>query len=181
MEIFLFQCFKDEEGKEHFCIFKNLKDMSKNIADNTPIVRFHSECLTGDVFASLKCDCGEQLEQSLKLINEKGGMIIYLRQEGRGIGLFNKINAYSLQDKGLDTIQADDKLGFSKDLRSYSTAEFILKHHNIKKIKILTNNPLKTKGLKEIQIEEMLPIIVEANKHNKKYLQIKKEQMGHKL
>jgi GTP cyclohydrolase II len=137
--------------------------------------------LTGDAIGSLKCDCRDQLEYALKAINTKGGMVIYLRQEGRNIGLLNKTNAYALQDMGLDTVQANHQLGFKTDERSYEVVEFILEHFGIKKIKLLTNNPKKIESLENIEIVERLPIIIEANKYNKNYLKTKKEQMGHLL
>jgi len=163
----------EKEGKEHLVIFKNIPEI--------PIVRIHSECLTGDALGSLKCDCGEQLEYALKLINEKGGMVIYLRQEGRGIGLFNKVNAYALQDKGFDTVEANHQLGFEADLRDFSIVEEILSHFNINKIKLLTNNPKKEFSLKNIEVVERIPIKIKPNPHNEFYLQTKKEKMGHIL
>ena len=111
-------------------------------------LRIHSECLTGDAIGSLKCDCRDQLEASLKYIEENGGMVIYLRQEGRNIGLLNKINAYNLQDKGFDTIEANHQLGFKADERTYEVVDFILNHYGIKEVNLLTNNPLKTSRTK---------------------------------
>lgn len=170
---FLIQSFK-ERDKEHLVIFTQE-------LNSTPIVRIHSECLTGDALGSLKCDCGAQLQEALKRINKEGGMIIYLRQEGRNIGLLNKVNAYALQDKGFDTIQANHQLGFSADARTYDIVETILEHFNIDTIRLLTNNPLKLDALKGITIKERLPIIIDNNEHNKSYLHVKKEQMGHLL
>ncbi|MCR8708756.1 GTP cyclohydrolase II [Campylobacter sp. RM5063] len=167
---FNIQSFK-ENDKEHLCIFKGKLKKEVNI-------RIHSECLTGDVLGSLKCDCGEQLDFSLKYIQEHGGMVIYLRQEGRGIGLFNKINAYALQDKGFNTIEANHQLGFKADERSYEIVEFILKHYKISKINLLTNNPEKLNSLKE-KINLRVPILIKANRFNKDYLEIKYTQMGH--
>ncbi|MCV3445824.1 GTP cyclohydrolase II [Campylobacter lari] len=167
---FNIQSFK-ENDKEHLCIFKGKFDKEVNI-------RIHSECLTGDVLGSLKCDCGEQLEFSLKYIQEHNGMVIYLRQEGRGIGLFNKINAYALQDKGFDTIKANHQLGFKADERSYEIVDFILKHYGISKVNLLTNNPEKLHSLKE-KINLRIPVLIEANRFNKDYLEIKHTQMGH--
>jgi len=160
--------------KEHLVIFKEP-------LGEVPIVRVHSECLTGDAIGSLKCDCRDQLEFALKEIAKDGGMVIYLRQEGRNIGLLNKTNAYALQDKGLDTIAANHQLGFKTDERSYEVVEFILEHFNIKKIKLLTNNPKKIESLHEIEIVERLPIIIKSNQYNEFYLQTKKDQMGHLL
>jgi len=170
---FKIQSFKEGE-KEHLVIFtENLPEI--------PLVRIHSECLTGDALGSLKCDCGEQLEYAMKEINKHGGMIIYLRQEGRGIGLFNKVNAYALQDRGLDTVEANHQLGFEADMRDFSIVEEILKHFNIKKIKLLTNNPKKEFAFKEIKVEKRIPIIVKPNPFNKNYLKTKKEKLGHKI
>jgi len=170
---FKIQSFKEGE-KEHLVIFtEKLPEI--------PLVRIHSECLTGDALGSLKCDCGEQLEFALREINKKGGMVIYLRQEGRGIGLFNKVNAYALQDKGFDTVEANHQLGFEADLRDFSIVEKILKHFNIKKIMLLTNNPKKEFAFKEIKVEKRIPIIIKPNPFNKDYLKTKKEKLGHKI
>jgi len=170
---FKIQSFKENE-KEHLVIFtKKLPEI--------PIIRIHSECLTGDALGSLKCDCGEQLEYAMKEIQKHGGMIIYLRQEGRGIGLFNKVNAYALQDRGFDTVEANHQLGFEADMRDFSIVEKILKEFNIKKIKLLTNNPRKEFALKEIEVIERLPIKIKPNPFNENYLRTKKEKLGHKL
>ena len=147
-------------------------------------LRVHSECLTGDVFGSIKCDCQKQLELAIKYIAQNGGMIIYHRQEGRNIGLLNKVNAYSLQDAGKDTIEANLALGFKEDEREYSIVEYILKDLNIKKINILTNNPAKIEfleNIKDLKIAKRIPAIIEPNCYNKDYLRTKKEQMGHML
>jgi GTP cyclohydrolase II len=160
--------------KEHLVIFK------EPLSD-TPTVRVHSECLTGDAIGSLKCDCRDQLEFALHEIEKEGGMVIYLRQEGRNIGLLNKTNAYALQDKGLDTVAANHQLGFRTDERSYEVVEFILEHFKIKKIKLLTNNPKKIESLNDIEIVERLPIIIKSNQYNEYYLKTKKDQMGHLL
>ncbi len=168
---FKIQAFKENE-KEHLAI---LKEPLKEV----PIVRIHSECLTGDALGSLKCDCRDQLATALKTVNQNGGMVIYLRQEGRNIGLLNKVNAYALQDKGLDTVEANHQLGFLADERNYEIVEYILNYYNIKKIKLLTNNPKKILGFKDIKIVERLPIIVDANDYNEEYLKVKKEKMGH--
>ena len=155
---FKIQTFK-EGHKEHLVIFKD------PIAD-IPVVRVHSECLTGDAIGSLKCDCRDQLEFALAEIEKQDGMVIYLRQEGRNIGLLNKVNAYALQDKGLDTVEANHQLGFNADERSYEIVEYILEHYGIKKIKLLTNNPKKIESLEGIEIVERLPIVVDSNVHN---------------
>lgn len=127
----------------------------------------------------MKCDCGEQLDFALRYIQANGGMVIYLRQEGRGIGLLNKINAYALQDTGLDTVEANLKLGFKDDERDYKIVEFIFKHYGISKINLLTNNPSKLESLKFVQVMSRVPVIIEANSFNKDYLQVKHEKMGH--
>lgn len=168
---FKIKSFK-EGCKEHLAIY------SKNLAE-VPIVRVHSECLTGDAIGSLKCDCRDQLEYALKLASETNGMVIYLKQEGRNIGLLNKVNAYALQDKGFDTVAANHQLGFRADERTYEMVTFILHHFGIKKIKLLTNNPDKIKSISDIEIVERIPIIMDSNEHNKGYLSVKKEQMGH--
>ena len=170
---FKIQAFQ-EWPKEHLCIFKG--EIKDGLA-----VRIHSECLTGDVLGSLKCDCGPQLQYALKYINKHGGMVIYLRQEGRNIGLFNKVNAYALQDEGLNTIEANLKLGFKADERDYSVVEAILRYYALKKIRLLTNNPIKLSVLSDTEVLERLPIIIKANEHNKDYLKVKQEQMGHLL
>lgn len=170
---FKIQTFK-QGHKEHMAIFKEP-------LCEVPIVRVHSECLTGDAIGSLKCDCRDQLEASLATIEEKGGMVIYLRQEGRDIGLLNKVNAYALQDQGLDTIEANHQLGFLADQRTYEIVETILEHFGVSKIKLLTNNPKKMEGLKGIEILERLPIVITPNEHNENYLKVKKEQMGHMM
>ncbi len=171
---FKIQVFKDEMNKEHMAIF------SDDLAD-VPIVRVHSECLTGDVMGSVKCDCGEQLDYALDVISKEGGMVIYHRQEGRNIGLLNKINAYALQDKGFDTVEANHQLGFKADERTYEIVEFILKYFEIDRLKLLTNNPKKLESLGKIEIVERLPIQIESNPHNEAYLNVKRDQMGHML
>ena len=168
---FKIQSFK-EGIKEHLVIYKEPLHVN-------PLVRIHSECLTGDTIGSLKCDCRDQLEYALKLIEKEGGMVIYLRQEGRNIGLLNKVNAYALQDKGFDTIEANHQLGFKADERTYEIVVFILKHFGINAIRLLTNNPRKLESLKGIEITERVPVVIESNPYNEGYLKTKKEQMGH--
>ena len=148
------------------------------------LVRVHSECLTGDVFHSLRCDCGDQLDVALNLIESEGsGIVIYLRQEGRGIGLKHKIKAYKLQEEGLDTVEANEKLGFKPDLRDYGIGAQILKKLGAKKLTVLTNNPKKLIGLEGhgLEITSRRPIIVGENKNNSGYLKTKKEKLGHIL
>jgi len=167
---FLIQSFK-EGIKEHLVIMTEKYPEVVN-------VRIHSECLTGDVMGSIKCDCQAQLNFALEYINKNGGMVIYLRQEGRGIGLLNKVNAYSLQDAGLNTIEANHQLGFKSDQRTYDMVDFIFDYYGIKKIKLLTNNPDKLNKIK-VDIVERIPIIVGKTDENSSYLQVKKDEMGH--
>lgn len=148
------------------------------------LVRVHSRCTTGDVFHSLRCDCGEQLEKSVEMIKTEGaGVIIYLDQEGRGIGLVNKIRAYELQDRGLDTVEANHQLGFESDGRTYGIASRMLKKLGVKKIRLITNNPKKIEGIAKdgVEVVERIPLIIRPNRHNEKYLKTKKEKMGHLL
>lgn len=144
-------------------------------------VRIHSECMTGDVFGSSKCDCGEQLEYSMEWVQKNGGVIIYLRQEGRGIGLVNKLHAYNLQRKGFDTLQANLELGFHADQRDYTPAIAILKDLKISKIRLLTNNPLKLEAFNEsgIKVTDRLPIEIKPHDNNIDYMRTKKNDMGH--
>ncbi len=169
-----FQEILEDDIKEHLVIF------TENLSD-TPVVRIHSECLTGDALGSLKCDCGEQLDYALGHIAKHNGMVIYHRQEGRNIGLLNKVNAYALQDKGLNTIEANHQLGFKADERNYKIIEFILKEFKIDKIRLLTNNPSKINALTSIEIMERVEIKIKENDFNKDYLAVKKSGMGHLL
>lgn len=174
---FKIKAYKDKE-QEHLAI------MSDDLFEiNSPLVRIHSECLTGDVLGSLKCDCNNQLDLALKLISENGGLVIYHRQEGRNIGLLNKVNAYKLQDEGYNTIEANLKLGFKEDERDYNAVGFILKDLNILQLQLITNNPKKINYIKGlgIKITKRIPAITSVHKHNKNYLQVKKEEMGHML
>lgn len=163
----------------HIALIKGDVKNKKNV-----LVRVHSECLTGDVFYSKRCDCGEQLQEAMKIIQkEKQGVILYMRQEGRGIGLTDKLKAYGLQDKGLDTIEANEKLGYKCDLRDYGIGAQILADLGLSSINLITNNPCKVVGLEGygLKINKVVPIKIEANEYNKKYLNTKKERMGHKL
>ncbi len=168
----------DLDSAEHFALVK--KPLYGN---QVPLIRIHSECITGDVFGSCKCDCGRQLESSLSLIAAEGGVLIYLRQEGRGIGLANKLKAYALQETGLDTVDANLKLGLPADDRDYGIAYQLLKFFGIDTLRLLTNNPLKVNGLTQygIHVAERIPLEMEATAENQRYLKTKKEKLGHLL
>ena len=172
--------FKNEvDHKEHLMIVKGDVRGKSDV-----LMRIHSECLTGDVFGSHRCDCGEQLENALRSIEEQGeGIVIYMRQEGRGIGLTNKIKAYTLQDQGYDTVEANVKLGFPPDMREYSLAAQMLRELDVKSVKLLTNNPEKKEDLERwgIIVTKRVPIVIKANSINAKYLNTKKEKMRHML
>ncbi|PTQ87542.1 GTP cyclohydrolase II [Agitococcus lubricus] len=177
---FLIHAFEESEsGQEHIALTMG------TIADGQPVLaRVHSECLTGDGFGSLRCDCGPQLEAAMTLIAQVGrGVILYLRQEGRGIGLVNKVRAYALQDTGADTVEANEQLGFAPDLREYSMCEFMLAHLGVQQVKLMTNNPLKVAALQQhgIQVVERVPLLTGRNPHNDQYLDTKEEKMGHLL
>ena len=153
-------------------------------SNNPVLVRVHSECLTGDIFGSLRCDCGEQLHKAMKMIEKEGsGVLLYIRQEGRGIGLVNKLKAYALQDNGLDTVEANEELGFKPDLRNYGIGAQILVDLGVKKMRLLTNNPKKVIGLDGygLSIVEQIKIEIEPNEYNRCYLECKKLKMGHLL
>ncbi|WP_083511993.1 bifunctional 3,4-dihydroxy-2-butanone-4-phosphate synthase/GTP cyclohydrolase II [Amphibacillus sediminis] len=166
-------------GKEHVALIKG-----RIQPGDTPLVRIHSECLTGDVFSSQRCDCGPQLEQALRDIEQAGtGILVYMRQEGRGIGLINKLKAYRLQEEGLDTVEANHQLGFADDLRDYAISAQILRDLGAEEIILLTNNPRKMTSMKEygINVTDRKAIQIEANKNNEKYLATKKSKLGHLL
>ena len=171
--------FQDPKtGEEHVALSKGLEEVS----DEPVVVRVHSECLTGDAFASLKCDCGPQLQATLKLINELGrGAILYLRQEGRGIGLTNKIRAYALQDQGHDTVDANLMLNLPADARQYDMCSIMLDHLQVKAVRLVTNNPLKIEALKAqgINMVDRVPLTVGLNPFNEQYLKTKHERMSH--
>jgi GTP cyclohydrolase II len=173
-------------GNEHFCLLigKSRYVLDDKQSDHIPIVRIHSQCITGDILDSLKCDCGQQLKQSLKLMAKADqGILIYLAQEGRDIGLLNKLRAYFLQEEGMDTVEANLALGFNDDERLYYPVKEILKQFNIQTIKLITNNPKKIDHLTNlgINILERIPIKIPSNKYNKKYLKTKLKKSGHIL
>lgn len=167
------------DNKEHIALVKGEVSGKSSV-----LVRIHSECLTGDVFHSTRCDCGPQLEKALKMISQRGsGVVLYMRQEGRGIGLLNKLRAYRLQDKGLDTVEANEALGFPADIREYEISAQVLKDLQVSSIELLTNNPRKIAALEKnnIEIVKRIPMEPDLFKDNEKYLQTKQEKLGHML
>ncbi len=168
----------DADATDHVALVVGKRD------ETTPVIRLHSECLTGDVLGSLKCDCGPQLHAALGQMSEANwGVLLYLRQEGRGIGLINKLRAYALQDQGFDTVDANQRLGFAIDARDFGIAARMLELLNIPTVKLLTNNPEKVEGLEAsgVAVEERLPVKITANPHNEFYLDTKRDRTGHKL
>ncbi|MDP2156880.1 MAG: GTP cyclohydrolase II, partial [Nitrospirota bacterium] len=169
----------DVDANVHLALVKG--EISKT---DEVLVRVHSECLTGDVFGSKRCDCGEQLHKAMKMINKEGqGVILYMRQEGRGIGLVNKLRAYELQDKGLDTVEANLKLGFKPDLRDYGIGAQILVDLGVRKMRLMTNNPKKIVGLEGygLKVVERVPMETKPHERNLVYLKTKKKKLGHML
>jgi GTP cyclohydrolase II len=180
-QVMAFGCKQPElaRGGDHVVIMKGDVRGKENV-----LLRVHSECLTGDVFGSRRCDCGEQLQQALAAIAKEGqGLVLYLRQEGRGIGIVNKVRAYNLQDQGADTIEANEMLGFPPDLRTYQCASCILNFLNVKSVRVMTNNPNKIEELTKhgVRVAERVPLEVPSNPDNERYLATKKDQMGHLL
>jgi 3,4-dihydroxy 2-butanone 4-phosphate synthase/GTP cyclohydrolase II len=167
----------ETNGQEHMALIKGTWEK-----DEPVLVRVHSSCVTGDIFGSCRCDCGPQLHQAMEQIEKAGkGVVVYMNQEGRGIGLLNKLKAYKLQENGRDTVEANLELGFKMDERDYGVGAQILRDLGLSKIKLLSNNPVKRVGLMGygLEIVESLPIVIPSNKHNEKYLQTKKDKMGH--
>jgi GTP cyclohydrolase II len=179
-EMFVYEA---ADRKEHVALFTGFE--LGTLGENEPVlIRLHSECLTGDVFGSRRCDCGEQLEESMRLLREQGrGVLLYLRQEGRGVGLANKISAYALQEEGLDTVQANLALGLPDDARDYRVAAEMLLDLGVRRAAVLTNNPAKLEGLRRhgIEVVERLPVRVDPNPFNLAYLRTKREKLGHLL
>jgi GTP cyclohydrolase II len=176
VDVFTFTGLAD--GKEHLAL--GIGDYE---SAEVPMVRPHSECLTGDVFGSERCDCGPQLREAVERISETGGYLLYLRQEGRGIGLYAKLDAYALQDQGLDTVEANERLGFKADQRDYGIGAQILSDLGVKTMRLLTNNPRKFVGLQGygLSVSEAVPLEIPASDHTRRYLKTKKDKLGHKL
>lgn len=177
---FTLVAFRDKlTGAEHLALIKG--EWEK---DEPVLTRVHSSCFTGDILGSFRCDCGEQLHAAMEMVEQEGkGLILYMNQEGRGIGLLNKLKAYKLQEEGMDTVEANLHLGFGMDERDYGVGAQILRHLNVTRLKLLSNNPKKRAGLKGygLEIADIIPIEVKPNKHNEKYLQTKRDKMGHEI
>lgn len=177
---FRMAAYKDKNsGEEHLALFKG-----EWKPDEPVLTRVHSSCMTGDIFGSCRCDCGPQLEESMRLIQEEGkGIIVYMNQEGRGIGMMNKLKAYKLQEEGYDTVQANEKLGFKGDQRDYGIGAQILRDMGVRKMRLMTNNPTKRTGLigYGLEVVDNVPLEIESNKHNNFYLETKRDKMGHTL
>ncbi|MGN7713700.1 GTP cyclohydrolase II [Agrobacterium radiobacter] len=167
-----------EDGKDHFALYFEQSNYSR-----PPLVRMHSECITGDLFFSRRCDCGYQLQDALELLRKEGGYLLYLRQEGRGIGLGAKMEAYALQEKGLDTFEANAQLGLPEDSRDFNIASEMLKALGVQEIRLLTNNPEKVAALKAngISIQEVIATKIHCNKYNRFYLETKRNKAGHNI
>lgn len=177
---FVIHGFEDADtGKEHVALTMG------NVADGKPVLsRIHSECLTGDALHSLRCDCGAQLDAAMQAIAHEGrGILLYLRQEGRGIGLVNKIRAYQLQDQGADTVQANEQLGFEADMRQYDMLKTMLDHLGVAELRLMTNNPRKLQALDDmgVLVVDRIPLQTVANPHNRQYLATKADKLGHLL
>jgi 3,4-dihydroxy 2-butanone 4-phosphate synthase/GTP cyclohydrolase II len=177
---FTLAAFKEKlTGGEHLALFKGTWEN-----DEPVLTRVHSSCFTGDILGSFRCDCGEQLHKAMQMVQESGkGVILYMNQEGRGIGLMNKLKAYKLQEEGMDTVEANLKLGFGMDERDYGVGAQILRHLNVTKLKLMSNNPRKRAGLKGygLEIVDIVPIEIQSNEHNEKYLQTKRDKLGHEI
>ncbi len=176
-EIYAFE--NDADGEQAVAVVKGEPG-----PDRVPLVRIHSQCLTGDILHSLRCDCGEQLERALAKIEESGcGLLVYQMQEGRGIGLLNKIRAYELQDQGVDTVEANVRLGFDADQRSYAFCAQILRYFEVRRVRLMSNNPSKIQGLENegIEVAERVPLVIQPSRRSARYLRTKKEKMGHLL
>jgi 3,4-dihydroxy 2-butanone 4-phosphate synthase/GTP cyclohydrolase II len=166
-------------GVEHVALIKGQWEQNEPI-----LTRVHSSCMTGDIFGSMRCECGDQLHKAMEMIDKEGkGVIVYMMQEGRGIGIFNKIAAYKLQDQGLDTVEANLHLGFNPDERDYGVGAQILSNLGVSKMKLMTNNPIKRVGLEGygLEVTKVIPLEVEPNKFNQKYMKTKRDRMGHHL
>jgi 3,4-dihydroxy 2-butanone 4-phosphate synthase/GTP cyclohydrolase II len=166
-------------ANEHLALLKGEWEKNEPV-----MVRVHSSCFTGDILGSLRCDCGEQLHKAMQMVDAEGkGAILYMNQEGRGIGLLNKLKAYRLQEEGMDTVEANLHLGFQMDQRDYGIGAQILRHLNITKLRLISNNPKKRIGLVGygLEVVENIPINIKSNPHNEKYLQTKKDKLGHEL